>query len=180
MMAGENRLRRDELDQVRRALDAAERTDRLMAASGNPSDVGFSELYAYATQADRAPRRELLVALDADACLRRKFEALLRETSMYHLPRVAAAAASDISRREAEGCRISLRSSRAEESQVFVIIELSDPAARPGSLFVCGKDRGVRRVDLSEPRDGRIQLLLENDSDIVQGLRDIETEVFLR
>lgn len=180
MMANENVLSRKGMALVRRALDAAAVADGLTAPRDGVAAGGFTELYAYATRPDRAPRAELLAALETDDELRRRFEALLRDIAFYRLPQVAAASGAAVSHRAVEGCRISLRESRAEASQVFVIIELDDRTAKPGSLFVCGAGQAVRRVALPEPREGRVQLLLEAGSDIVQGLRDIDTEIFLR
>lgn len=166
---------------VRQALDAAAVAERLTGTAGRPAAIGFAELYAYATDPAHTPRAELLSALDEDERLRADFAALLRNTALIRLPQAAAASSGALSAREAEGCRITFRESKADAAQIYVIIELADISApAPGSLFVCGADHTVRKIALPKPQDGRIQLLLEADSDLVQGLRDIDTEVFLR
>ena len=170
-----------EFEFVRQALDAAALAARLTGPAGRPAAIGFAELYAYATDPAHVPRAELLLVLDEDERLRADFAALLRTTASIRLPQAAAASSGALSAREAEGCRISFRESKADAAQIYVIIELADTSApAPGSLFVCGADQTVRKIALPEAQDGRIQLLLEADSDLVQGLRDIDTEVFLR
>ena len=64
--------------------------------------------------------------------------------------------------------------------QIFVIIKLVDHDARPGSLFICPEGRPTEKIALPAPRSGRIQLLFDTESPILRGLRNIDTEVFLR
>lgn len=165
---------------VHETLEAAKLGENLLRQVENPPAVGFAEVYAYATDPRHQPRAELLSALDGDLRVRRDFEALLRNISVYWMPQVAAASSGKISAREVDGCRMEFRASKADEDQVFVIIELNDKSASPRCLFVCGKNGPVRRLDLPEARDGRLQLLLDGESEIAVALRDVESEVFLR
>jgi len=142
--------------------------------------VGFSELYDYAINPEMVPRDELLTALESNTQIRAGFERLLRNTARFRMPQVAAASTGDIDVREASGCRILFRNSRANDSQVYVILELNDPLApSPTHLFICARDKAYRKLFLPVFQDGRIQLLVDRESDILQGLKDIETEVIL-
>lgn len=165
---------------IRQALDAAELSDKLLQSESTAPAIGFAELYAYATQPDHVPSATLLAALDTEGRVRRDFESLLQNVSVYWMPQVAAASSGTISTREIDGCRITFRRSKADAGQIFAIIELADRTANPNTLFVYGKNRPMTKVALPEARDGRIQLLLEAESDVAQGLLDIETEVVLR
>ena len=178
-MAPDNPLSDQEMTLVRNALDAVELTDQMLASAENAT-VSFAEIYAYATDPEIEPSARLLQALSEDGRVRRDFDALLRNTSQYFLPQVAAASSGDVSTREIDGCKITFRSSRADADQIFVIIKLVDHDARPGSLFICPEGRPTEKVALPAPRSGRIQLLFETDSPILRGLRNIDTEVFLR
>ena len=75
---------------------------------------------------------------------------------------------------------MTFRASKADPDQIFIIIEFTDKSARPSVLFICDQDKPMSKVELPEARDGRIQLLLDANSDAVKGLRNIATEVFLR
>ena len=180
MATEEKTLNETEMTLVRRTLESVELSDRLMAARTAESSVSFAELYAYATRGDHTPSDALATALASDGRIRRDFERLLRNVATYSMPQVAAASSGAVTTREIAGCRITFRPSKAEAEQIFAIIELTDTSARPGALFVCGDDGGVAKISLPAPRNGRIQLLLDTNSDIAQGLQDVETEVFLR
>ncbi len=175
-----NSLNDRQLALVHDTLEAVKLSEGIVHRPECNKAIGFAEIYAYATQPQHEPSAELLSALDGDVRVRRDFEALLRNVSVYWMPQVAAASSGEISTREIEGCRIEFRVSKAAADQIFVIIELVDKSAAPRNLFVCGKNGPVRRMDLPEARDGRVQLLLEVDSEIASGLRDVESEVFLR
>lgn len=169
-----------ELKFVRESLDAAELADRLLRNDTNASVIGFAEIHAYATRPDHMPSDALLRALEGDTQTRRDFEALLRNVSAYWMPQVAAASSGEITTREVDGCRMTFRASKADSDQVFVIIEFTDKAAKPETLFVCGREKPMTKIALPSARDGRVQLLLESNSAELHGLRDVDTEVFLR
>jgi hypothetical protein len=180
MATDPNTLNDRELTLVRNTLDAADLAERLLEDEGQTVAIGFAEIHAYATRPDHNPSDALLRALDSNSRVRRDFETLLKNVSAYWMPQVAAASSGEISTREIDGCRMTFRASKADEAQIFIIIEFTDKSARPNALFVCGQDKPMSKVDLPDARDGRIQLLLDADSDIVKGLRDFATEVFLR
>ena len=169
-----------EMTLVRNALDAAEMTEHLLHGDAQTTSIGFAEIYAYATQPNYRPSDALRLALTSDSGVRRDFEMLLKNVSIYWMPKVAAASSGEVSTREIDGCRITFHASKADANQIFVIIEFTDQSASPRTLFICGQDIPMTKVELPEVRDGRIQLLLEAGSDAVKGLRDIGTEVFLR
>jgi hypothetical protein len=169
-----------ELTLVRNTLDATDIAGRLLEGNTQNAAIGFSEIYAYATRPDHSPSAALLRALDSAGPVRRDFEALLKNISVYWMPQVAAASSGEVSTREIDGCRMTFRASKADAGQIFVIIEFMDKSAHPSALFVCGQHKPMSKVELPEVRDGRIQLLLNADSNTVKGLRDIATEVFLR
>jgi len=179
-MANDNPLNDHEMTLVRHALDAVELTDQILNSNAESTTVSFAEIYAYATDPNVLPSERLMQALSEDGRVRQDFDALLRNTSQYFLPQVAAASSGEISTREIDGCKITFRSSRADADQIFVIIELGDSEARPGALFICPEGRPTEKVALPEPRSGRIQLLFDTESPILRGLRNIDTEVFLR
>ena len=142
-MAPDNPLSDQEMTLVRNALDAVELTDQMLASAENAT-VSFAEIYAYATNPEIEPSAWLLQALSEDGRVRRDFDALLRNTSQYFLPQVAAASSGDVSTREIDGCKITFRSSRADADQIFVIIKLVDHDARPGSLFILDEAHIIR------------------------------------
>ena len=151
------------------------------AGDDNAGTVPFSALYAYATDPDGAVDDELELALGRDPGLAADFGRILEKTVVWRLPRVAAASSGPIMSREGEGCRIRFQTSRAEPDQTYIIIELTEDGAKgPTALFIVDPELGCRRFALPAARDRVIQLLVDRDSELLQGLLDIKTEVFLR
>ena len=173
-------LNDQEMMLVFNALDAMELNDQILKFPAEGKNISFAEIYAYATKPDYNPSDQLLMALSEDSRVRRDFEMLLRNTSPYFLPQVAAASSGEISNRAIDGCKLTFRSSRADPKQLFVIIEMSDIDASPSCLFVCPEGQPTEKVTLPRARGGKIQLLFEADARVLRALRDINTEVFLR
>ena len=171
-------------DRSQRLFDILTNLDDLTRASGEQTRSGkiaISRLYAYATGSEDSKDPELEQALERDSALRSDLHQLLEKTAVSYLPRVAAASSGTIKVREGQGCRIRFEVSRAETSQTFVMIELTDPETPvPGHLFACDVENHCLKCPLPPARDGTIQILLEQGSDLLDRLLDIDTEVFLR
>ena len=74
-----------------------------------------------------------------------------------------------------------LRPSRAEPTQVYIVIELADEDAVPPELiYVCRPGRPCEKHRLPVAHDGAIQILADLHSPLVEALRDGHAEVFLR
>ncbi len=148
---------------------------------GAAGTVPFSALYAYATDPHGAVDEEMELALGRDPRLVAEFRRILEKTVAWRLPRVAAASSRPIMGREGEGCRIRFRTSHAEPDQTYIIIELTgNHATGPTALFIVHPEQGCRRFALPAARDREIQFLADRNSELLQGLLDINTEVFLR
>jgi hypothetical protein len=167
-----------------RLFDILTNLDDLTRVSGEDSRSGkiaISRLYAYATGSEDSEDPELERELERNPALRADLHRLLEKTAVSYLPKVAAASSGAIQFREGQGCRIRFEASRAEPSQTFVMIELTDwETPAPGHLFVCDAENHCLKYPLPPVRDGAIQILLEQGSDLLDRLLDIDTEVFLR
>jgi len=142
--------------------------------------ISFGRLYAYAVEPDVLDP-ELDGALQADETLREDFQRLLERTAMIRVPRVAAASPGTIMSRVGDGCQIRFQASRAEPNQTYVIIDLTDKEARaPTNMFVVNSRSECMKFSLPPARNGIIQFLVEQGSDLLVGLLDIKNEVFLR
>lgn len=173
----------DRLRLAERLFDAVSTFDWLTRSSEPPGrrKIAPSRLYAYATDARAEVDVELERALDEDAEARAAFRRLLEKTAHGRMPRVAAASSGPILSRDGQGCRIRFERSRAEPNQTYVIIELTDKRAPPpATLFVWDREDRCRRYPLPLAQEGVIQMLVEQESDLLQGLLDIKSEVFLR
>jgi hypothetical protein len=171
-------------DLSQRLFDVLTKLDDLTRASGEQarlSKIAIGRLYAYATGSEDPEDPELERALEGDPELRADLHRLLEKTATSYLPRVAAASSGPITVREGPGCRIRFEASRAEPSQTFVMIELTDRETPvPGHLFVCDAENHCLKCPLPPAHDGAIQILLEQGSELLDRLLDIDTEVFLR
>lgn len=170
-------------DLSQRLFDVLTHLDNLTRTSGEQarsSRIAIGRLYAYATGSADTEDPELERALEGDSELRADLHRLLEKTAVGYLPRVAAASSGPIEVREGRGCRIRFEVSRAEPSQTFVMIELTDRETPvPGHLFVCDAENRCLKCPLPPARDGEIQILLEQGSALLDRLLDIDTEVFL-
>ena len=157
-----------------------ERTAQADAILSNDAlAIGPADLAAFIRDRSHHRAVEIEAALRSNAGLRSDFDHLLRRLASHSLPRLAAASSGAVTTRTAEGCRILMRPSRADPAQVYVIIELDDPAAAPGALFACTRGTVVCHP-LPPFGDGRVQLLAEVGSDLISTLRDVDAEIFLR
>ena len=149
--------------------------------AGVRNRVGFGDLYRYATDPARRMSQALGDALAASAALRRDLRHLLERTATLHLSARAAASSATVTTRRAASFSITLRESRADRGQTYVIIQFDDAALPPPkTLFVIDDEHGCRKLPLPPPSAGTIQLLLEAESDLLAALRDPRTEVFMR
>ena len=169
-----------DLEFTERVVESLDVLDRLERPAAGAAPISVAELYAYATDPGHRPRRKFLEALIATPRLRDDLRHLLRNMAVSRLPEVAAASSGAIRSRDGDGCRIEFRASRADPGQVYVIISLAEAAPKvPTTLIVYDPQGRCVKVPLPEVQDGRIQLLVDADSDLARGLQDIATEVYL-
>lgn len=143
--------------------------------------VGIGELYRHVRDPEAPVTPALLDALENNVQLRADFSRLVAKKSRCRFPIAAAASSGGVSHREGDGFQITLRKSRAEPSQIYIIIDLSaHDEAPPSHLFVLGEEVRYCKQQLPLPLDGTIQILAEDGSDIVRALEDHQSEVFLR
>ncbi len=169
---------------MRRAFEALSALDDLAATKGKPvageRRAGFSDLYAYVTDPKRPMSQALEEALSTHPSLAMDLQRLLRKRARHHSPRLAAASSGRESNRRGTGFTISLRPSRAEPAQVYVVIEVFNLSSRPPrTLFVSQPDERVVKHALPGAEGGTIQLLADAESELVKALSDPESEVFL-
>ena len=148
---------------------------------GAPERIDVGELYRHARDPEAAISPELRKALADDVGLRADFARMVGKNAICRFPAAAAASSGGVATREASGFRITLRKSRAEPSQVYIIIDLADyDRAPPSHLFVLGEEIRACKHSLPPPMGGAIQILAEDGSDIIRALEDRHSEVFLR
>lgn len=146
-----------------------------------PHKVSFHDIYRYATDPTAIPSADLTRALGTDARAREDLRCLLARVAPYRQETRAAASSGAVTMRSGTGFEITLRESRADRDQLYLIIKLASKAVpAPGTLFVIGDGEGCRKVPLPRPIDGVIQLLLDTASDLVAALCNPKTDVFLR
>jgi len=146
-----------------------------------PPVVSFHDIYRYATDPGAAPSASLIAALETDARAREDLRCLLARVAPYQPVARAAASSGPVTTRRGSGFEISLRESRADRDQLYLIIKLASSALpAPGTLFLIGDSDGCRKVPLPKPIDGVIQLLLDTASDLAGALCNPKTDVFLR
>jgi hypothetical protein len=168
-------------------IDGVENASRLFAAFHAMAELtvgdgpqtarpAFTRLYAYVAESETDA--EIEAALAADARLRADYRRLVEKHSAPLVPRALAADSGSESQREGIGCRLRFVPSSAEPSQTYVIIEFTESADAPAAtLFLCDRHDNCRKVALDAVRDGRVQLLLDNNSDLLARLMDKDTEI---
>jgi len=162
---------------ARESLDGLTARDHATA----PPVVSFHDIYRYATDPAAAPGADLTRSLATDARAREDLRCLLARIAPYRPVARAAASSGAVTTRSGTGFEITLRESRADRNQLYLIIKLASSAIpAPGTLFVIGDGDGCRKVPLPRPTDGVIQLLLDTASDLAGALCNPKTDVFLR
>lgn len=159
-------------------LDDIAALDRDETGAGG---IGFDALYRYATEPDQPLSPALSSALRNGARLRADLRHLLARSARFSAPVLAAASSGTITTRHGAGFALTLRESRADREQIYVIIRFDESlATAPTTLFVIAEHRDCRKLALPSPTDSTIQLLVEAGSELVSALRDPRTEVFIR
>ncbi|MEG3619699.1 hypothetical protein V5T82_14635 [Magnetovibrio sp. PR-2] len=159
-----------------RALSQAQ---GLMDAEGGA--VSPSRLWAYAQSQLSDGFEDVLHALDQNPDMRKAYGAMIRSAAMYSFPEAMAAAEADtLPERAGQGCKLSLKPSRAEQTQLYLIIELADTSKKPKALVVSDKKDRTALLTLPQARDGIIQVIVEKNSDIVRLLKDPKSEAYLK
>lgn len=155
---------------------------RESAAAPSSPRVGFQALYAFATDPATAMTPPLASALRTDPRMRDDLRRLLTRTgNQTPLMQAAASSAGAFANRSGAGFDMTIRESRADAGQLYLMIRLRDGAAPPPrTLFVISDAEGCRKVALPDADDGVVQLLLDAGSDLAVSLCDPKTDVFLR
>ncbi len=184
MTDGWNSLNPNEQELAAGVFSAIAMAEELLERPQDPASHPLSAGAVFALAND--PTHELdertRAALIERPRLAELLNGLIRDDAMVAFPRAAAAAdGTMLDRRLADGFRIRLVPSRSTVGQTYVIIDLPLGQARTaGILFIVRPDAMPWKFQLPQPMHGLVQLLAENDSPLVVGLADPETEVFLR
>ncbi len=162
-------------------IDAEAQAQALLTPPTARTRLPFSMLHAYASDPSFDASDSFRMRLAADARAQDDLSRLMARIAFAHMPRQAAAASTDVVRREAAQATLTLTLSRADDAQVYVIITLSNAEVKaPMRLTLKDRTGAFTDFDLGPFSAGRVQLLLRDDDPIVTALRDAETEVFLR
>lgn len=167
------------LDQV--APDERRMGSNDEADGPRPPRLSFDDLYRFAQDPDMTLDADQREALAASPRLQDDLRLLVSRASRGEVLMAAAASSGTITTRHGTSFRMTLRESRADRSQVYVLIHISAKAAlAPRALFVIDDAAACRKVPLPTPLNGTVQLLLDADSEIVSALRDPTAEVFVQ
>ena len=163
------------------ALSNFDRIQRAMQAPAGSARPGFAELYHFATDPGAVMTDQLQTELADNPRLREDLDRLLDRTSVYHFPRVAAASSGNIDSREGDGFKLRLKESRADASQLYVILDLGEYGEEDPVALVIKDEAGLyQKHPLPVPVNGMIQLVTDEESDLVKALRDVKTELYLQ
>lgn len=184
-------MRWSELSDAERALledrcYAAARVENVLSRaqsiqSLDPADrpVSLSLLYDYAVRqtAELSPQQRVSIA--QNEMMSAALDQLLQEASIAYFPKLAAASSGESKIREQDGFEIKLEPSRAHADQVYLIItNRGNPDRVVRYLNITSEGRPPVFAELPEMRDGRAQMLLAADSEIVQAFRNA-SNIFL-
>jgi len=127
------------------------------------------------------PDEELGVALNHNLSLLRTYKTLLAQTAYFHIPQAIAASSEDYPERHCNGCTVRLQASRAETTQLYLIIEIKDQRSdMPHTLNLFLNEATCARVTLPKARNGIIQTIIDVQSDVARLLTNPKTEIYLR
>ena len=177
------RPKKEELENRAKVFSILQLERQLLTGGGetihSPS-ISFERLYAYVCDhTNHDP--ELSEAIQKNPKVLIDFRTLLKRTSTCYTPRAAAASSQKIRSREGNGCCIFFEESKAEPNQTFIVIEFYDKKKEPPrQIFVINEKQKGLKKSLPKARDGVVQFLLENNSDLFKGLTNINSEIFFK
>jgi hypothetical protein len=176
MVRQQNKPGPEELGYAASLYDASASLDDIQSGVAGRGPIGFTELYRYAVDPECRPDAALAGALAHDSRIRADFAAMVQNAAIAAIPQAAAAAdETGIEERAVNGWRVLLRPVHANPDQVWVIVEYADKTIDLPRIIYAGDVR----QPLPESRDGRFQFRLDAESDLIKGLQDINSEVFL-
>lgn len=162
------------------AIDNAATVDGLLQSDGVPSRVPVHQLYAYAADPAFHADADFLMRLNADPKARADLSALMRRLGWSHMPRLAAAATGESTKRETPRAEIMLMPSRSDDGTVYLIVTLKDADGRePQRLSVIDGRGQVHDIRLGGFANRRVQLMISSDDPMISALRDAGAEVTL-
>ena len=124
---------------------------------------------------------DITAALSQNLSLRRAYKTLLKQAAYFQIPQAIAASSQDYPDRHCDGCTLRLQASRAESSQLYLIIEVTDTRRdMPNVLTAFIDDEACIRLELPVARNGVIQTIIDVKSDMATLLANPKTEIYLR
>jgi hypothetical protein len=142
---------------------------------------GISDLHAYVNDPDHSPQAGLDEALERDERLRNNLESLLSRRALCRFELARVASTGGVSHRQEGLYSISIQESLAMTGRSIVVIELAEDApAPPQTIFAQSPEGPCHKLRLPEAENGRIQLLVEQESAFVSAFSDPNARVYLR
>lgn len=174
---------KEQLDELRVQFAQVSASSELIegAQAGGGEGVSPAQLFAYATGATPYPDPGLENKLRNSPGMRAAYKRMLASNALYDFGMPMAASDGELLPRKGEDCSIRFEKSQADQGLYYVIIEMkSERDRQPGYLVVCDNDQNCHQFPVPNARRGIIQFLVEEDAELLNLLRDPNTEVLLR
>lgn len=173
-----------DIDRAAAAFVTMEATDWLMQDADQaerdvqPKTITFAHVQAYAL--GRAPLTlDVARALKQDTRLRDGLNRLLSQYAAVTFTQQAAASSGAQQAWTTDKGAITLHRSKAQEDQVYVLIEVAQPAESLARLVVTDPDGRIAEAELTEPVSGVIRLIAKNDDPLITLLEGVDSDVYL-
>jgi hypothetical protein len=177
-----------QLEEARQRFAEYEAQDGLTSTAATEEieapHIPISRLYAVAARPKATIPADLASAMLRQPRLRQIYREFLARGASYYVPEAMAASTEDLPDRNTKGCRVRFEGSRAEPNQVYVIVELDDPFPEPedapSALVFCDPENFTACLELTGWRNGVVQLIVEQSSEILRLARDPRSTAYLR
>lgn len=150
--------------------------DPVDAGKANPA--AMPALYRAAADPIAPIPASLAGRLATDPRLRADFDRLLQRMAACRMGRAAAASTGSLDRREAGGYVLRIKPSRADPSQVYLLIDIPAQGTVPQAILTRRGGEVLKRA-LEAPQDGTVRLVLETSDPLVAAIGDPATEIDL-
>lgn len=168
-----------EISGLRRDFQESQAINDLLNESVKKTGIAASDLYAF-TKGEQGKAQEILAAMQSNTNLQVAYRGMIEAISIYKMPEAIAASSEEFPTRQASGCQIKVEKSRAEESQYYIIITVSDmDRIAPKLMTVIDQDNNIERLELPVPRRGIIQVSTDEKSGIPLMLINPKTAIYL-
>jgi hypothetical protein len=146
----------------------------------NRTSLTLSQLTALAENRAADQTKKWWQIVNSNPKLQNDFRTILLHSGGLRQPQLAAAASDNITERTGEAFDLRLHMSSKNDGSAYLMISFHQPESGPFSYLFAKDDKGYHMMELSQPINGTVQLLLGPDHPVKDAFSDVAAEFFIK